>query len=106
MFEFIAGLRFCKGHIKRNSGDNGLPSVIFGESAAFDRAPKIDYFLFGYTFEEILIALPVEYPNLICSHHCFCPTLLKKDGVLSTQFRCHIGKLLKSQEIDFSVELK
>jgi hypothetical protein len=51
---------FGERHVQCDSGDYGLPSFILGETAPFDRAPKMDDLFLGYAFEQILISVVIE----------------------------------------------
>ena len=60
MLNLGAGAAFGERHVQCDSGDYGLPSFILGETAPFDRAPKMNDLFLGYAFVQILISVVIE----------------------------------------------
>jgi hypothetical protein len=48
-----------------------MPRVIFGQSLAFDRTPKIDDFFFRHGFEKILIGIARPWSDGAIFHNLF-----------------------------------
>lgn len=59
VLNLLATLCFSEGHVEGDSRHNCLPSLIFRQTASFDRPPQINDFFFSYGLKKILISFPV-----------------------------------------------